>query len=740
MGGTLTDPQADLAAARDRFALAAIANGASRSEHLGRLILRPHQRTAIGRLLGIIGRYRGALLADAVGLGKTYVALAIAREFNRPLLICPAGLRTMWDRAMNLAGAKFPVIGIESLARGDRIGFEPDLVVIDEAHHLRTPTTRRYEAVASLAHRGRVLLLSATPLHNKRRDLTSVLALFLGSAVHAWTDDELSRVIVRRDENTADQHLPALVGPVPLCPGADDDCLDAICALPLAVPASDEGTAAALSVISLVHLWASSRAALVTSLRSRRARAVALTHALASGHLPSAAELAAWHYADDALQLAFPFCVTGRRVELDRDEIGERLDAYIAAVTRLLYQLRGSIDPDEARAGLLRTLREAHPDARIVAFSQYAQTIVALGRLLRADARIAVVTSSSARIASGAVTRQEILDQFAGGARPTSASERVDLLLSTDLLSEGVDLRGASIVVNLDLPWNPARIEQRIGRARRIGSPHPSIHVYTFVPPTAAERMLDLQKRLSTKIGIAARIVGGSAVIPVADIDNGEVSPVIAAEKLLVRLASWTDPVHRRDPSDPVVAAATANTRGWLCVLVVNGGARFLCWSEGNLNEDPTRFLHLVEQLGDAATVDRGFAAAASEQIDSWISARRLRDDIGVETAYPVAKRAVLDRLTQTVSRAPRHRKPALVAAAQRARSGVASAYGIGAERILRELVRSPADDEAWIHSVEAFATVQAATGDTPIDTPTIAALILLQSQPRTAPMVRAIV
>src|SRR5438045_8989219 len=118
------------------------------------------------------------------------------------------------------------------------------------------------------------------------------------------------------------------------------------------------------------------------------------------------------------------------------------------------------------------------------------------------------------------------------------------------------------------------------------------------------------------------------------------------------------------------------------------------------------RFLRLTDEAMDAVAVDPQHAAIALDHIASWVSTRQLRAEIGFERGYPIAKRAVLDRLTQTVARAPRHRKPAFVAAAQRARSGVSSACGVGAERILQELVRSPADDEAWIHSVEAFASV----------------------------------
>jgi hypothetical protein len=88
----------------------------------------------------------------------------------------------------------------------------------------------------------------------------------------------------------------------------------------------------------------------------------------------------------------------------------------------------------------------------------------------------------------------------------------------------------------------------------------------------------------------------------------------------------------------------------------------------------------------------------------------------------------VLDRLSRTIARAPRHRRPTLVATAQRIRAAISRAHGAGAERILQDLVRSPAEDDAWVHSVDAFAAIHTADDLlTPKSSSTILALILLQ-------------
>jgi len=73
----------------------------------------------------------------------------------------------------------------------------------------------------------------------------------------------------------------------------------------------------------------------------------------------------------------------------------------------------------------------------------------------------------------------------------TSSADRIDLLLSTDLLSEGVNLQDAEVVVHLDIPWTAARLEQRVGRLARMGSKHSTVTVYLIRPPASAAALLE---------------------------------------------------------------------------------------------------------------------------------------------------------------------------------------------------------------------------------------------------------
>jgi len=118
---------------------------------LGSITLRDHQLQAVRRIQAAFGEFGGAVLADATGLGKTYVALALARTAATPLLVAPAALREMWSGAMRASRVDVPMRSIESLSvrRNDApmqvSQHAHDLVIVDEG---TTPATRRPPGIA----------------------------------------------------------------------------------------------------------------------------------------------------------------------------------------------------------------------------------------------------------------------------------------------------------------------------------------------------------------------------------------------------------------------------------------------------------------------------------------------------------------------------------------------------------------------------------------------------------------
>jgi len=147
--------------------------------------LAPHQVPAAERLIGILGRHGGGLLADAVGLGKSYVSLAVALALSEPFaLVVPAVLVPQWRGLLAQFATEAAIITHESLSRRSYRPLPPSaapcrLFVVDEAHRFRNPLTNRYRALAKLVVGARVLLVTATPVHNRIADLFHLFRLFL---------------------------------------------------------------------------------------------------------------------------------------------------------------------------------------------------------------------------------------------------------------------------------------------------------------------------------------------------------------------------------------------------------------------------------------------------------------------------------------------------------------------------------------------------------------------------------
>ena len=78
--------------------------------------------------------------------------------------------------------------------------------------------------------------------------------------------------------------------------------------------------------------------------------------------------------------------------------------------------------------------------------------------------------------------------------------EKIKYLITTDVLSEGINLHSANIVVNYDLPWNPTKILQRVGRVNRVGSGHNEIYIYNFFPTDESEKEIGLEQTIKAKI------------------------------------------------------------------------------------------------------------------------------------------------------------------------------------------------------------------------------------------------
>lgn len=259
--------------------------------------------------------------------------------------------------------------------------------------------------------------------------------------------------------------------------------------------------------------------------------------------------LEAEHGGEDAMLAAGSF-----HLEELRHDVASDL-ALIRSLGALAARVCADTEPKAARlvAELERIAldaRRADPHGRsatdrrkLIVFSTYSDTVSALHDAIVAAVDAAPEGSPLAdyrgrisapvmgayksvhdRGASGGVdqdARARMLAHFAprtAGRLSDSGDPRsedlYDLLITTDVLAEGVNLQQAGRIVNYDLPWNPMRIVQRHGRVDRIGSAHPTIELGLFFPSAMLDDMLGLEAALERKLAQADAAVGMGVVLP----------------------------------------------------------------------------------------------------------------------------------------------------------------------------------------------------------------------------------
>jgi superfamily II DNA or RNA helicase len=139
------------------------------------------QEDAIVKGLNILEKHQGVIIADVVGLGKSIIASAIAKNLNKnTIVICAPHLIEGWESYLNAALIPGKVISrgkIKSTFKHERQGDE-NLIIIDEAHYYRNDLTSDYADLHMLCAKNKVILLTATPFNNKPEDVFNMIKLF----------------------------------------------------------------------------------------------------------------------------------------------------------------------------------------------------------------------------------------------------------------------------------------------------------------------------------------------------------------------------------------------------------------------------------------------------------------------------------------------------------------------------------------------------------------------------------
>ena len=443
----------------------------------------------------VLKQFRGrVLLADEVGLGKTIEAGMVLKEYllrgivDSVLVLTPASLVGQWREELE---TKFDIACatthdallrsdperfwsqkrlIASLALARRheqaariVGRSFDLVIVDEAHHLRDRTSQSYKLVDALNKRF-LLLLSATPVQNDLTELYNVLTLLKPGIFKTLKEFRAAYVTPGKPHQPANpERLRELMR------GAMVRNTRAVVALKLprrhAVTVRVDGSGGERAAYQEL-------AAAARRLATEGANRLALQHLLgAAGSSPAAATAAVRRFSG------------------------------CHASWHVLAQRWASIGTGGKEAALIDLLRR-NPDEKKLVFVHYRETLEHLADLLAREgfafARFEGALSGPAKDAAIAAFR-----------------ERVPVLLCTESGGEGRNIQFCNTLINFDVPWNPMAIEQRIGRIDRIGQQR-QVFVFNLVTRgTLEEQILHLlDEKLSMfelVVGEVGAILGGLA-------------------------------------------------------------------------------------------------------------------------------------------------------------------------------------------------------------------------------------
>ena len=421
--------------------------------------------------LAMINGATRVLLADAVGLGKTIQALIAVAELEsrglvrRVLILTPAALREQWAAEMsrrfamratifdhvslaatlaqqpidsNPWNTASPIVTSIDLVKRpevrqslDRAAF--DLVIVDEAHHL-TPGSDRAAVVADLASRTPFCLLATATPHSG----DAAAYRFLCDLGRCAGAEEIQ--IFRRAASDVQLARSRRTRIVAIAPSAAERALlDATLAYARALWSGPGGTSAQLVASVIARRACSWPGAACRTLERRLASLRGTPDGDDQPRLP-------WD--EDMPDDEVPEAVVGVAGLLDRA-------AEVEWVTRLAHLAAAAATTPSKLSYLRRLLGRTRES--VLVFSEYRDAAVAVAAALEDVSSVAALHGG---LSPG--VRRELVTLFTRG--------QIRTLVTTDAAGEGLNLQTrCRLVVTLELPWNPLRLEQRIGRVDRLG-------------------------------------------------------------------------------------------------------------------------------------------------------------------------------------------------------------------------------------------------------------------------------
>ena len=627
-------------------------------ELFGSLPLTEFQKHGVMRGLRLIEERGGTIIADEVGLGKTYIAAGILSYYRdkrqRALLICPAALRdSAWKHFRDKYELYLETVSFEELSQDEQLHHavyrpkpgsknlardieEYQLIIIDEAHNYRNPSSHyRAGALRALLYGKRkdVLMLTATPVNNSLWDLYHLLRFFAKQDTFLANTGILS---IRERFEMAMQYDPDDLSPDILYPiidattvkrtrqfikkhyegsyieGADGkqqpivfpepkaltiryeldelmpDLFDLIekyldpenkeylkfaryNASTYLLDAADEdieeqkrrgGFTIGLLRSNLLKRFESSIGAFSKSVDNLVEQHKTFLEAIEQGYVITTKFLEEEASSVDEKNFLAVLQKTSSdsryKVPIDKYDIKaltenvqldlEKLEELQSAASSIqpendpkLKALVAELEKISAQAKKDATGREEEIDNRkVVIFSFFADSVRwardFLKKEIETNPKLSSYKSRGMEIVVGSgegdsVDKDRAAARFAPKTAGGNEDDKTDILISTDVLAEGVNLQQARNIINYDLPWNPMRLVQRHGRIDRIGSNHKRVFLRTIFPADRLDTLLRLEERIKRKISMAAASVG--VVSPIAEAEGKEQSFAETKEEII---------------------------------------------------------------------------------------------------------------------------------------------------------------------------------------------------------------
>jgi SNF2 family DNA or RNA helicase len=449
----------------------------------------PHQmRACLKAMRDLNGR---AILADEVGLGKTIEAGIVLKEYllrgavRTALVLVPASLCEQWraelwekfelDFVVSRGPAgqwgRHPLV-ISSLetARHERHrrrvrGANYDIVVVDEAHRLRNHLTLGWKFVNDLNPRY-LLLLTATPVQNDLRELYNLSTLVRPGTVGTFT--QFRRDFLSGHDRRAPRNTPKL----------------RVLLQAVMIRTRRVDTQITFAPRKVETLWVSQSPA------ERRLYRQVSDFVADAVHAEEGAPGRRHYFTLVVLQKEMGSSWAAARSTLEK--LSRSPDGLDARRLKVLAARAAEAGADQSKVRSLLRRMGALGERKCIVFTQFRSTQDTIVEALRAQG----VEPALFHGELGWREKEEALDRFRGPA---------PVLVSTEAGGEGRNLQFCQVVINYDLPWNPMRVEQRIGRVHRLGQQHPVRVINLVARGTIESYVLEILER---KIRMFELVVG----------------------------------------------------------------------------------------------------------------------------------------------------------------------------------------------------------------------------------------